>query len=61
MKDNAAKVLSPYASYEVDPRDDIYGPWMVVSRRKPSTKKDKKHDSASTTARHAVWNEGVDV
>lgn len=61
LKDNAAEVLSPYASHEVDPRDDMYAPWMVVSCSKPSTRKDKKHDSASTTARHAVWNEGADV
>ncbi|KAL0011911.1 hypothetical protein SO802_007019 [Lithocarpus litseifolius] len=61
MKDNDAEVIRPCSSHEVDPKDDTYGPWMVVSCMKSSNRKDKKHDTAPTNAMHAVWREGVDV
>jgi len=50
----------PCATHEVDPKDDTYGPWMVVSRKKSSNKKDKKHDSAPTNPMHTAWHEGPD-
>ena len=59
-KDNDAEVLRPCTLHEVDPKDDTYGPWMVVSRKKSSNRKDKRHDSAPTIAMHAVRHEGVD-
>ena len=60
MKDNDAEVLRPCALHGVDPKDDTYGPWMVVSRKKSSNRKDKKRDFAPTSAMHAMWNEGTD-
>ena len=53
MKDNDAKVIRPRSLHEVDPKDDTYGPWMVVSRKKSRITKDKKHDTAPTNASHA--------
>ena len=60
MKDNNAKELRPHATHEVDPKDDTYGPWMVVSRKKSSNRKDKRHDSAPTNPMHTTWHEGPD-
>ena len=60
MKDNDAEVLRPCALHGVDPKDDTYGPWMVVSRKKSSNRKDKKRDFAPTSAMHAMWHEGTD-
>ncbi|KAF3950081.1 hypothetical protein CMV_024118 [Castanea mollissima] len=59
-KDNDVEVHSPCAPHEVGLRDDKFGPWMLVSRRKASIRKDKKHDLTPTNARYAVWHEGAD-
>ena len=61
LKNDDAEVTRPCPSHEVDPKDDTYGPWMVVSRRKSSNRKDKKQDTAPTNGMHAGWREGVDV
>ena len=61
LKDNGAEVTKPCPSHEVDPKDDMYGPWMVVSCRKSSNRKDKMHDIAPTNGMHAGWREGADV
>ena len=60
MKDNNAEELKPHAMHEVDPKDDMYGPWMVVSCKKSSNRKDKKHDFAPTNPMHTAWHEGND-
>ncbi|XP_075650818.1 uncharacterized protein LOC142621440 [Castanea sativa] len=33
-EDNCAKEPRPCVNHDVDPKDDTYGPWMVVSRKK---------------------------
>lgn len=61
VEDNNAEVSRPCSLHEVDPKDDTYGPWMVVSRKKQSNRKDKRHDTAPINAMHVVWREGADV
>ena len=45
----------------MDPKDDTYGPWLVVSRKKPNKWKEKRYSPALTTLMHASWHEGLNV
>lgn len=59
-EDSCAEEPRPCATHDVDPKDDTYDPWMVVSRKKSSSRKDKRYSPTPTNSMHALRREGTD-
>nr|POE50308.1 hypothetical protein CFP56_48016 [Quercus suber] len=42
QKGGGSQMVDSHVVHEVGPREDMYGPWMVVTRRRNGTKKDSR-------------------
>lgn len=59
-EDSHAEENRSCVTHDVDPKDDTYGPWMVVSRKKFSSRKDKRYSPTPNNPIHALWYEGTE-